>query len=161
MLGDPRTNGHRSGAAAPAERLLVVRVEDSEYALHLDGVREILRMVALSELPDAPAWIAGALNLRGVVIPVVDLRARLGLPPVTAGLRTPIVVAEREAGPVGLIADEVVELLTVPATAVSSADGLTAGRTLVTAVARAGDRTLPVISADELLAGARSEEAAA
>ena len=71
-------------------------------------------MVAIAPVPEAPSWLPGVINLRGKVIPVIDLRVRLGLASKPVGINTPIIVAEHEGQMVGLIADSVTELLTVP-----------------------------------------------
>lgn len=133
-------------AAAPARaagtaQLVVFRLHGQEYALPVEHVSEVLRMVAFAPVPDAPAWVPGVINLRGQVVTVVDLRARLGLPAGEYDLATPIIVADTPTGHVGLIADEVVELLTLPSGAIDSAEDMDAGNA-VSAVARAGDRLI-------------------
>src|SRR5205809_5151739 len=81
-----------AGSAA-ATQLVVFRIEKSEYALPVGNVGEILRMVAIAPVPEAPSWLPGVINLRGKVIPVIDLRVRLGLASKPVGINTPIVVA--------------------------------------------------------------------
>lgn len=64
-------------------------------------------MVAVTSLPDAPAWLSGVINLRGRLVPVVDLRLRLGVGAPAVDLSTPIVIASHGDGVVGLIVDAV------------------------------------------------------
>ncbi|HEV3505279.1 MAG TPA: chemotaxis protein CheW, partial [Actinomycetes bacterium] len=66
--------------------MILLRVEEREYALPLGCVVEVVRMAALTPAPGAPGHVLGLLDLRGRVVPVMDLRARLGLPPATPGL---------------------------------------------------------------------------
>jgi purine-binding chemotaxis protein CheW len=107
------------------EQWVIFRVLSREYALRLEHVVEVLRMVAVTAAPEAPAWLLGLINLRGRVIPVIDMRARLGLPSQTPGLNTPIVVVKTEARrEVGLMVDAVVELLALPAEAMTPPDAI-------------------------------------
>jgi purine-binding chemotaxis protein CheW len=85
----------------------VLHLAGREYALPLDRVVEVVRIAALAPVPDAPAFVLGLLNLRGRVVPVMDLRLRLGLQAAEPGLSTPICVFEAAGRAFGLIADRV------------------------------------------------------
>ena len=95
-----------------SEQWVIVRLEAHEFALPLARVIEVLRMVAMEPVPEAPAWLAGLVNLRGRALPVMDPRARLGLPPRAPGLNTRLIVVEAGGRWLGLLADEVTEVLT-------------------------------------------------
>ena len=112
-------------------------------------------MVAIAPVPEAPEWLPGVINLRGRVIPVIDLRTRLGLPRQEVGLNTPIVVAEHEGQMVGLVADAVTELLTVPAESVEPPDARVGATNAVEAVARAGERLILIFDLDRVCAGSQ------
>jgi chemotaxis signal transduction protein len=81
----------------------VVRAGGHAYGIPVSAVVEVTRMVALAPLPDAPQWVAGVADLRGVPVPVVDLAARLGRAPRAPVLERRIVVAGDRADPVGLV----------------------------------------------------------
>lgn len=123
-------------------QLVVFKIEKSEYALPVGNVGEILRMVAIAPVPESPEWLPGVINLRGRVIPVIDLRTRLALPRREATLNTPIIVAEHDGQMVGLVADSVTELLTVATDSVEPPDSRVGKHNSVEAVARAGDRLI-------------------
>jgi len=142
-------------AAAAATQLVVFRIDKSEYALPVSNVGEILRMVAIAPVPEAPEWLPGVINLRGKVIPVINLRKRLGLPEVEVGLNTPIVVAEHEGQMVGLMADAVTELLTVAADSVEPPDARVGSANAVEAVARSGERLILIFDLDRVCAGSQ------
>ena len=141
--------------SAEAVQLVVFRIDKSEYALPVGNVGEILRMVAIAPVPEAPDWLPGVINLRGKVIPVIDLRTRLGLPRVDVGLNTPIVVAETEGQMVGLVADSVTELLTVPLESVEPPDARVGNANAVEAVARAGERLILIFDLERVCAGSQ------
>ncbi len=100
-------------AVGTLSQVLVLRVGDGEYAVPIEAVVEVHWMVELTAMPDAPPWLLGMLNLRGLVVPVVDLRLRLGLPTRSPDLSTPIVVINSRGRRLGLVADTVVEVLAV------------------------------------------------
>lgn len=108
-------------------------------------------MVAVRPIADAPEWVAGMINLRGVPAVIIDLRRRLGIGEPTCGLGTPIIVTKTAKGAVvGLIADEVTGLHDVPG------DGMfaTADGGLITAVARIDAQLVSVTDVDGIVAGA-------
>ena len=139
--------------SAAATQLVVFRIDRSEYALPVVNVGEILRMVAIAPVPEAPEWLPGVINLRGKVIPVIDLRTRLGLPHRDAGLNTPIIVAEHQGQMVGLVADSVTELLTVPLDSVEPPDARVGTANAVESVARAGERLIMIFDIERVCAG--------
>lgn len=96
------------GAAPPGrERVVTVHVGDAEHALSLGNVIEVVRMVEVAPVPDAPAWLAGAVDVRGELLPVVDLRTRLGHPRREPDPGMVLVLAATPDGPVALCADAV------------------------------------------------------
>lgn len=129
-------------AAAPGEariRALVgFVVAGQRYGLDLALVDRVLPMVAVTRLPGAPAVVAGAINLHGRALAVVDLRRRLGLPAHVYGPSARLLVTATRDGAVAVAADEVLGVLELPAPAV------VAPRTLLPELRRpAGIATLP------------------
>jgi len=153
---------------------VIFRLETSQYALPLEHVLEVLRMVAIRPVPEGPAWLAGVINLRGRVVPIMDLRARLGLPPLGPRLETRIIVTAASgvaasgvaasgssgdaSGPrlLCLLADEVLEVLTQPATPIELPPGLPGAAGLPLAAVQAGDRLVTVFDLERLGADAQS-----
>ena len=142
-------------------QLVVFKIEKSEYALPVGNVAEILRMVAIAPVPEAPQWLPGVINLRGRVIPVIDLRTRLRLPRQEATLNTPIIVAEHDGQMVGLVADSVTELLTVPTDSVEPPDSRVGENNSIEAVARAGDRLILIFDLARVCVAASNQSLAA
>jgi purine-binding chemotaxis protein CheW len=143
-----------SGAVAVREagrrQLVVLRLGDREYGLATGAVVQVLRMVAIRPVPESPAWIAGVINLRGRTTPMVDLRARLGLPARTPGPADHIVVVRSRDATLGLIVDAVLEVVEVGEDAVEP-PGEAAGPTgVIAAVARSGDRLILVLDVDRV-----------
>jgi len=86
-----------------SRELVVFRLDAGEYALPVANVGEVLRMVAITPVPEAPEWLPGVINLRGRVIPVIDLRRKLHLPEAKVGVKAPIIVAEHDGAPVPIV----------------------------------------------------------
>jgi purine-binding chemotaxis protein CheW len=135
-------------------KLVVFEVEGRTYALRLTRVIEVVRMVAATPVPEAPPWVAGIVNLRGKLIPLVDLRPRLGLEPTEPDPSHVFVVASSGERTVGILADRVHDVVTVSDAAIEQPDETTVSRGLVTGLCRSADGPLLILDVDRLSAGA-------
>ncbi len=105
---------------ALAGKYLTFRLGDESYGIAVLKIREIIRLTTITAVPQMPAYIKGVINLRGKVIPVVDLRAKFGLGEARASERTCIVVvqvdlSDRNKTLIGLIVDGVEEVIQIGA----------------------------------------------
>jgi purine-binding chemotaxis protein CheW len=91
--------------------LISFRIEDQEFCLDIMAVREIRGWAAATPLPHSPSYVRGVINLRGAVLPILDLKARLGLGIVEPSARSVIIVVHIGARLVGLLVDAVSEIL--------------------------------------------------
>lgn len=110
-----QTSAIQSGASR-AGKYLSFHLGQEEYAIQVLKVREIVKLQHITGVPETRAELKGVINLRGKVIPVVDLRLRFGLPEKEYGQRTCIIVVDlgrAASGPMGIIVDEVSEVLTL------------------------------------------------
>jgi purine-binding chemotaxis protein CheW len=137
-------------APEAAASYLVVCLDAHEYALPIECVAEVLPMVALPPIPEAPSWFAGMLNLRGQAIPVIDLRSRLSLPCPEPGLDTPLIVTRAANRTCAFIADSIVEVLALPADAVRPPDEAAGSAHAVSGLAKAGDRLIVILDVERL-----------
>jgi purine-binding chemotaxis protein CheW len=97
--------------------LLLFEIERSLYAAPLDHVREVVRAEGITRIPQAPEHVRGVQSLRGVVLPVLEIRSRLGLEPVAVTKASRVVVGELGRRWVGLLVDRVQQVAHVPRTA--------------------------------------------
>lgn len=97
--------------------LISFRVDDQEFCLDIMAVREIRGWTHATPLPHSPSYVRGVINLRGAVLPIIDLKARLGLGESEATARSVIIVVQIRAQLIGLLVDAVSEIL---ATSLSS-----------------------------------------
>lgn len=96
------------------DRYLLFRIADSLYGVSLALVLEIVQIQSITMLPYVAPYVKGIINLRGKVLPVIDVRTRLGMPEKGYDAETCIVVVDIHNVHVGLIVDSVSEVVTVP-----------------------------------------------
>ncbi|MBI1492254.1 chemotaxis protein CheW [Halocynthiibacter styelae] len=92
---------------------LSFRIGAQEYTVDIMSVREIRGWTEATPLPHAPSYVRGVINLRGTVLPIIDLAARLGLPPDTDNDRSVVIVVQHNSETVGLLVDAVSDILTI------------------------------------------------
>jgi len=102
---------------------LTFRVADEDYAVGIAYVTEIVGIQKFKRVPDVPEFIKGVINLRGKVIPIMDVRLRFGLPEKEYNDRTCIIVLEVDGVPTGIVVDEVSEVLEIPSSEISPPPG--------------------------------------
>lgn len=149
----------RADAVAVKElkQYLTFVVAGEEYAIPILRVREILAYVALTRVPRAPEFIAGVMNLRGRVVPVVDLRMKLGLEPTAITAHTCIVIVEVEneqaATTLALLAEDVKDVIDLTDEEVEPppAFGTRIDSSFLIGMADLGDRFALILDADRVL----------
>lgn len=102
-------------------QLVTFNLVGEEFGLPILDVREIIRMVEVTPVPHSPSFVEGVINLRGQILPVIDLRKRFGLSSSSADEDTRIVVVEINHNLIGLIVDGVNEVLRIPSETVNPA----------------------------------------
>lgn len=136
------------------ERQLVVFELASEiYGIDIKTVREIIRMQKITYVPDAPAYVEGMINLRGRVIPVVDLRRRFGLTVAEASPEMRILVVDIAGEDIGVIVDAVTEVKRIAGAAVQR-DALVATTDqayYLEGIAKLGDQLLILLDLERAL----------
>lgn len=108
--GDPTLTENTQSSSL---HIITFWLAGQEYGLPITDVAQIVEMVAITKLPDVPPSIQGIINVRGRVVPVVDMRRRFELPFKPYQLHTPIILVEHEMWMLGLVVDRVDEVLEV------------------------------------------------
>lgn len=96
------------------DRFLVFTINEQSYAIEIHYITEIIEMLPITAVPFLPGCLKGIINLRGSVIPVMDVRLRFGLPEQTYTERTCIIVLDNDGVQLGLIVDSVQEVTNIP-----------------------------------------------
>ncbi len=112
------------GTFARESKYLTFSLANEEYGIGILKVKEIIGMMAITAIPQAPDFVKGVINLRGKVIPVIDLRGRFGMETINYTERTCIIVVEivRSGSSVsmGIVVDSVSEVLNIKATEIEN-----------------------------------------
>lgn len=141
-------------------QLVTFHVGAEEFGVNIREVREINRMMEITRVPHAPAFVEGVINLRGQVLPVVDVRSRFGLEPGKRDKGTRIVVVELPDKVVGFIVDSVSEVLRVSTSLIEPAPALTGGidSAYIRGVVKLQDRLLILLDLQRLLSHGEARE---
>ncbi|MGQ9497840.1 MAG: chemotaxis protein CheW [Desulfotomaculales bacterium] len=100
------------------EQIVVFQLAEQNYGVDIAGVYEIIRMENITRVPRAPSFVEGVINLRGRIIPVIDLRKRFGMPAAERTRASRIVIVEMGGTTVGMVVDAVLEVLRIPASSI-------------------------------------------
>ena len=98
----------QEGASTDEIKLACLRVGSAFYALDIMGIREIIRLLPIVQVPRAPAYVDGVITLRKAVIPIVDLRRRFGIP-LSVEPCVRIVICAVDSRIIGLVVDDVLQ----------------------------------------------------
>lgn len=139
-------------------QLVSFKIGGEEFGVDILRVQEINRMLQITTVPNTSDFIEGVINLRGKVIPVVDLRAKFGMPKKEYDKNTRIVVVELSNKTVGFIVDEVSEVLRIPKSITEAPPEMVSGinSEFITAVGKLEDRLIILLELEKTL---DSEEA--
>ncbi len=137
-------------------QFLTFALGEEEYGVEILKIQEIKGYSAITPLPGAPAYVKGVLNLRGTIVPILDLRKKFGLPEVEYTQFTVIVVVQVAGKVTGFIVDAVSDVLTVQGGDIQPTPDLQGqvDTTCLTGLAKAGERLVILLDIDRVLASA-------
>lgn len=128
-------------------------IGNEEYAVDILCVQEINRMLQVTQVPNSPDFIEGVINLRGRIIPVINLRTKMGIPKKEYDHNTRIIVVEVGGRTVGFIVDAVNEVIRIPRDITETPPEIVSGHQseFISAVGKLEDRLLILIDLNKLL----------
>lgn len=152
----PRTDLAPTAAESGARQeiqLACFRIGDEYYALDILRIREVIRPQKLTPVPKAPEFVEGVINLRGAVIPVVDLRKRFGTPRSAGDKKTRVIISVLTGKILGLIVDEVAEVRRYTRQEIQSAPQFLKGRgaEFFLGVCRRGEDLVMILDLERIL----------
>lgn len=131
--------------------LLVLCLDEQRYGLRLSAVERVIRVVAVTPLPSAPEIVLGVIDVRGALVPVVDVRRRFRLPPRETELSDQIVLANTARRRVALLVDRVEGVELAPADAFADVTSLPEPRGYVAGVVKRGGGMIVIHDLDTFL----------
>jgi len=143
-------------------QLVSFNIGQEEFGLGIQSIQEINRMVEITRVPNSPEFVSGVINLRGKVIPIINLRKRFGFPPKENDRNTRIIVVELSGMVVGFVVDSVSEVLRIPKNITEPPPSIIAGigSEYITAVAKLDNRLLILLDLERVLKDKEKQELA-
>lgn len=153
---------NKTSYASDTHQLLTFTLGQEEYGVDILKIQEIKGLSAITPLPNAPTWIKGVLNLRGTMVPVVDLRKKFGLPEVAYDKFTVIVVVQVQEQIMGFIVDAVSDVVNVAGSGIEPIPDLhgQVDTTFLDGLAKAGEKLVILLDIEKVLTAAKATEVA-
>ena len=142
-------------------QIIIFKLGEEEFGVNILQVREIEKLdQGITRVPKAPHFVEGIINLRGEIIPIVDLRARFGLTLPEVGLNSRVIIVEVGEALVGMLVDAVVEVLRVPVSAIETAPTITKGvdSYFLVGVVNISDRLIVLLNLERTLSPEEEQE---
>ncbi|KYZ78015.1 hypothetical protein AXX12_00270 [Anaerosporomusa subterranea] len=139
------------------EQLVVFRLGKEEYAVSITQVKEIIHFKGTTKMPNTPAYMKGIINLRGKVIPVIELAMRFGVGAGCAVDRR-VVIVETAGQEVGIVVDEVTEVIRLQEAAIEPVPTMSASNDYVRGIGKDKDRLLIILDLAKLFRKDELEE---
>ena len=134
-------------------QVVTFRVGNENYGLHIMKVQEIIRVIEAVKVPKAPAYVEGVINLRGKIIPIIDLRKRMRKAITCYSDASRIIVVDTGGRLAGLVVDAVIDVIMLNGDDVGPCPSLDDSKRsdYIMGVGRQGDRLITVLSLESLL----------
>jgi purine-binding chemotaxis protein CheW len=131
---------------------LCFRVSNEIYGINIMDIKEIIKPREVTEVPRAPLFISGVLSLRGTIIPIIDMRIRLGLFSEEPTCKERIIVIKNNNSLSGLLVDEVIQVVKIPLDAVEAAPTVLDGidRDFVSGIGRSGGHLIIILNLENI-----------
>ncbi len=141
-------------------QLVSFNIGEEEFGVDILKVQEINRMVEVTRVPNAPSFVEGVINLRGKVIPIIDLRMRLGLEQREKDKDTRIIVVELHSKVIGFVVDNVNEVLRINKTITEPPPPMVSGinSEYITSIGKLEDRLLILLDLEKILSTADKDK---
>lgn len=155
MTTDKSEAGSARGTKVPSAQYLTFLLGDEIFAMDIRTVREIIQFGPMTSVPLMPDFVRGVINLRGAVVPVIDLQARFGRPRVTVGKKTCIVIFDAvrsgERVELGLLVDAVSAVIEIGDDAIEQSPdfGASVRREFIRGIGKVGQRFVIILEPDK------------
>lgn len=141
-------------------QLVSFMIDKEEFGVNILCVQEINRLMQITKVPNVPDFVEGVINLRGRVIPVIDLRTKLKIQKKDRDNNTRIIVVEIEGKTIGFIVDSVKEVLRIPTSITEAPPEMVTGidSDYIMAVAKLDDRLITLLNLEKILSNTEKDK---
>ncbi len=135
-----------------SSRFLTFFIEEEQYGLDIARVKEIIALMKVTHIPKTPAFVKGVINLRGSIIPVVDIRLKFGMSEKEESVDTAIIIYEIDKVAIGFVVDRVEDVVTIDKDHINSAPdfGASIDTTFISGVAEIEDGVIMMLDLKNL-----------
>ena len=134
------------------KQIISFKIGDEEYGLEILKVKEVIRIKEITRLPKAPDFVRGVINLRGDVIPIIDLRKKFGLPEEMYADNTRVIVVEVEGKLMGIVVDSVSHVIRIDESQIDKPPLLSGmSREYIMGVVKLDKRLIVLLNIDRIL----------
>ncbi len=146
--------------AESEKQFVVFNLLDEEFCIDIMSVVEIIRLQDITKLPDAPEFVEGIINLRGKIIPVIDLKKRFNLEKIGTDDNTRIIITNIDNKTTGFIVDNVTEVLRLSADAIAPLDNEVVGidKDYISGIGKLEKRMLIILDLNKILSKNEKED---
>jgi purine-binding chemotaxis protein CheW len=134
------------------QEYLCFRVSDEIYGINIMDIKEIIKPREVTEVPHAPSFVSGIISLRGIIIPIIDMLDRLGLPSATVTGRERVIVVRHGEAFSGLLVDEIIQVVHITKDCLEAAPAVLEGidRDFVNGIGRADGRMIILLNLETI-----------
>ncbi len=132
-------------------QLVVFHLDDEAFGVDIGQVKEIIKMAEITQMPNAPEFVEGIINLRGQITTIMDLRKRLGMKVADTDENTRIIIVEASGSTLGLIVDSVSEVLRMSGKDIDPPSAASTHAEYVQGVGKLDDRLLILLDLNRIL----------
>lgn len=147
-----RNHGADWDVEGAASQSILFKMGNEYYGLSISLVREIIKPLPVTRFPKSPPYVEGVVDLRGRILPIINLRSMFGLEPVSETDDTRFVDLQLEGLNVGIIVDAVSEVMSIPQNLIEAAPAIIAGveGKYLQGIARLNDKLIMLLDVDEI-----------
>ena len=153
MANLPATRTEGSSTSSELIQLVSFKLDNEEYGIEVLKVREIIRMIPITHMPNTPQYVEGIINLRGKIIPVVSMRKKFGLMEREGCSQTRIVVMDISGELMGFVVDSVSEVIRISSSEIQPPPNVVSGgidQECITGVINQAERLLVLLDLEKL-----------
>jgi purine-binding chemotaxis protein CheW len=142
-----------TGQVAEGQQYVTFSLNDEEYAIDAINVQEIVELANITKVPHLPEYLKGVINLRGTIIPVVDMKMKFGMKGEAAQKHTCVIVTEFAGGVMGLIVDAVSDVMHLPEESIAATPsfGTRINTDFIKGMGQVSDRLVLVLDINKVL----------
>ncbi len=148
------------GSVEKLDQMISFNIGEEDYGVNIQTVKEVIRKREITRLPKTPAFVKGVINLRGDIIPIIDLRERFGMEQRESTDMTRVIVAEVDGRPIGMVVDSVSHVIRIAQDQIEPPPEMVGGisEEYLKGVGKVGEQLIVLLNIDRILSATEKVE---